>query len=245
MSRTTGSGACSTSARRRSCSRTPTPSRCATIRATRPTTCCKRLKDNGGVVMATFVPGFVSQALRDWLKRSRDAYGKAPLVADPKAQLAELETRHGPAPRATLARGRRPYRLSRRDRGRRPRRDRLGLLRRRAAERPRARRPLPASVRRTDPPRLLRARPRRRSPRATSCASCARSSGSAKRCAKRASRRSGGSRIIRGREGAKERGGAVFRRSAGLSGTYGAIFRRGRLRAWGSGRGGWATAFGD
>ena len=27
----------------------------------------KRLKDNGGLVMATFVPGFISQALRDWL----------------------------------------------------------------------------------------------------------------------------------------------------------------------------------
>ena len=32
--------ACSTSARRRSCSPTPTPFPCATIRATRPTTCC-------------------------------------------------------------------------------------------------------------------------------------------------------------------------------------------------------------
>src|SRR6202007_3400008 len=63
----------------------------------------RRLEDNGGVVMATFVPGFVSQGLRDWLKRSRDAYGKAPLAADPKAQFAELEARHGRAPRATLA----------------------------------------------------------------------------------------------------------------------------------------------
>ena len=63
----------------------------------------RRLKDNGGVVMATFVPGFVSQPLRDWLKRSRDGYGKAPLASDPKAQLAELEARQGPAPRATLA----------------------------------------------------------------------------------------------------------------------------------------------
>ena len=62
----------------------------------------KRLKANGGLVMATFVPGFVSQALRDWLRRSRDGYGKAPLAADPKAQLAEIETRHGPAPKATL-----------------------------------------------------------------------------------------------------------------------------------------------
>jgi len=62
----------------------------------------RRLKDNGGVVMATFVPGFISQKLRDWLARSRDRYGKAPLVADPKAALAEQEAQHGPAPRATL-----------------------------------------------------------------------------------------------------------------------------------------------
>jgi membrane dipeptidase len=62
----------------------------------------RRLKDNGGVVMATFVPGFVSQGLRDWLKRSRDGYGKAPLASDSKAQLAELEARQGAAPRATL-----------------------------------------------------------------------------------------------------------------------------------------------
>jgi membrane dipeptidase len=62
----------------------------------------RRLREKGGVVMATFVPGFVSQAVRDWLKGSRDAYGKAPLAADPKAQLAEQEARRGPAPRATL-----------------------------------------------------------------------------------------------------------------------------------------------
>src|SRR5258707_1554800 len=62
----------------------------------------KRLQANGGLVMATFVPGFVSQALRDWLRRSRDGYGKAPLAADPKAQLADLETRHGSAPKASL-----------------------------------------------------------------------------------------------------------------------------------------------
>ncbi len=62
----------------------------------------RRLKDNGGLAMATFVPGFISQKLRAWLARSRDRYGKAPLVADPKAALAEQEARHGPAPRATL-----------------------------------------------------------------------------------------------------------------------------------------------
>ena len=62
----------------------------------------KRLKANGGLVMATFVPGFVSQPLRDWLRRSRDPYGKAPLAADPKAQAAELEVKQGPAPKASL-----------------------------------------------------------------------------------------------------------------------------------------------
>ena len=62
----------------------------------------RRLKTNGGLVMATFVPGFVSQPLRDWLRRSRDAYGKAPPAADPKAQFSELEAKHGAAPKATL-----------------------------------------------------------------------------------------------------------------------------------------------
>jgi len=63
----------------------------------------KRLKANGGIVMATFVPGFVSQDVRNWLKRTRDSYGKAPLGNDPKAQMADAEQRHGPAPKATLA----------------------------------------------------------------------------------------------------------------------------------------------
>jgi membrane dipeptidase len=61
-----------------------------------------RLKDNGGLVMATFVPGFVSQPLRDWLRRSRDPYGKAHLAADPKAQFSELEAKHEIAPKASL-----------------------------------------------------------------------------------------------------------------------------------------------
>jgi membrane dipeptidase len=62
----------------------------------------RRLKDNGGLVMATFVPGFISQELRQWLARSRGRQGAAPVVADPKAALAALEAERGPAPRATL-----------------------------------------------------------------------------------------------------------------------------------------------
>ncbi len=63
----------------------------------------KRLKANGGAALATFVPGFVSQALRNWLRGSLDAHGKAPPVADAKARIAAIEARQGPAPRATLA----------------------------------------------------------------------------------------------------------------------------------------------
>jgi membrane dipeptidase len=62
----------------------------------------RRLKENGGLVMATFVPGFISQSLRDWLARGRGRNNAAPVVHDPKAALAELEAQRGPAPRATL-----------------------------------------------------------------------------------------------------------------------------------------------
>jgi membrane dipeptidase len=62
----------------------------------------KRLKDNGGIVMATFVPGFISQTLRNYLAGSRDRYGKAPAGVDPKDALAAVEAKKGPAPRATL-----------------------------------------------------------------------------------------------------------------------------------------------
>ena len=94
----------------------------------------KRLKANGGLVMATFVPGFVSQALRDWLRRSRDAYGKAPVVADPKAQLAELETKHGVGAEGEPRAGRRPHRAPGRDCRPRPCWRRLRLFRRGLAE---------------------------------------------------------------------------------------------------------------
>lgn len=42
----------------------------------------RRLPDNGGLIMATFVPSFVSQSLRDWLRPFRDPYGKVPLDQD-------------------------------------------------------------------------------------------------------------------------------------------------------------------
>jgi membrane dipeptidase len=54
----------------------------------------KRLRQNGGVVMATFVPGFVSQSVRDWLRRTRDPFGKS--------IPGRSETERHEAPRATL-----------------------------------------------------------------------------------------------------------------------------------------------
>ncbi len=61
-----------------------------------------RLKGNGGIVMATFVPTFINQQLRDWI-RPLQVHGKAPLDADMTRLLQERASRTGPAPRATLA----------------------------------------------------------------------------------------------------------------------------------------------
>ena len=120
----------------------------------------KRLKANGGLVMATFVPGFVSQPLRDWLRRSRDPFGKAPLAADPKAQFAEIEAKQGPAPKASLEQVADHIVRLVETAGTRPCRRRIRLFRRRFAGRARGRQPLSPPVRRTGPARLLRARPR-------------------------------------------------------------------------------------
>ncbi len=62
----------------------------------------KRLKVNGGVVMATFVPSFVSQPLRDWLRRSRDPYGKAPPGRRSQGPVRPTRGQAGPAPKASL-----------------------------------------------------------------------------------------------------------------------------------------------
>jgi len=60
------------------------------------------LKANGGIICATFVQTFSSQATRDWVKAISDRYGKPP-PGDMKAGLAARESAAGPCPRATLA----------------------------------------------------------------------------------------------------------------------------------------------
>ena len=62
-----------------------------------------RVAGNGGVVMATFVPDFISQASRDWHRPAKDQYGKTPDGLDYKAAEAEIVRNSGPRPKATLA----------------------------------------------------------------------------------------------------------------------------------------------
>lgn len=54
-----------------------------------------------GVVMATFVPDFISQAARDWHRPAKDRYGKT--RDGPAIGEAEITSSAGPRPRATLA----------------------------------------------------------------------------------------------------------------------------------------------
>jgi membrane dipeptidase len=61
-----------------------------------------RLKGNGGIVMATFVPTFISQPIRDWY-RPLQRHGKAPLDQDITPLIDEKRRQAGPPPRATLA----------------------------------------------------------------------------------------------------------------------------------------------
>jgi membrane dipeptidase len=61
-----------------------------------------RLKANGGIVMATFVPTFINQQIRDWMKPLQH-HGKAPLDRDIMPAITEKTRAAGPPPRATLA----------------------------------------------------------------------------------------------------------------------------------------------
>jgi membrane dipeptidase len=60
-----------------------------------------RVPANGGVVMATFVPDFISQERRDWARPIKPM-GKFPPGADDAALIAQNTRRFGPAPEATL-----------------------------------------------------------------------------------------------------------------------------------------------
>lgn len=61
-----------------------------------------RVAGNGGIVMATFVPDFISQASRDWHRPAKDQYGKTPEGTDYAKVESEIAAKSGPRPKATL-----------------------------------------------------------------------------------------------------------------------------------------------
>jgi len=63
----------------------------------------KAVGETDGIVMATFVPGFLSQQRRNWQILARGGKDGAPVTDDPKRQFEAQQAAHGSAPRTTLA----------------------------------------------------------------------------------------------------------------------------------------------
>lgn len=61
-----------------------------------------RVPGNGGIVMATFVPEFISQEALDWARPLKDDYTKGRKDIDRKAAYAARAKELGPPPKATL-----------------------------------------------------------------------------------------------------------------------------------------------
>ncbi|KPL53719.1 hypothetical protein ABB55_17105 [Prosthecomicrobium hirschii] len=61
-----------------------------------------RIPANGGIVMATFVPDFVSQASRDWMRPMKDDFGKTRPDVDWTTAMAARRAELGPWPRASI-----------------------------------------------------------------------------------------------------------------------------------------------
>lgn len=61
-----------------------------------------RIRSKKSVIMATFVPDFISQASRDWARPLKDQFGKSSFLVNHDEAIAEQTKRMGPQPRATL-----------------------------------------------------------------------------------------------------------------------------------------------
>jgi membrane dipeptidase len=61
-----------------------------------------RVAANGGMVMATFVPDFISQKSLDWMKPLKDEHGASPAGVDMNVVVPAREREVGPWPRGTL-----------------------------------------------------------------------------------------------------------------------------------------------
>lgn len=67
-----------------------------------PDSVLDRVRAKRSVIMATFVPDFISQAARDWARPLKDQYGKSSFLEDHSAAGAAHEKANGPQPRATI-----------------------------------------------------------------------------------------------------------------------------------------------
>ena len=61
-----------------------------------------RIRVKKSVIMATFVPDFISQKARDWARPLKDEYGKGSFIGDHREALAAHVAKVGPQPRATI-----------------------------------------------------------------------------------------------------------------------------------------------
>jgi membrane dipeptidase len=62
-----------------------------------------RVVDNGGIVMPTFVPDFISQKSRDWMKPLKDEHGATARGVNMDEVVPAREAELGPWPRGTLS----------------------------------------------------------------------------------------------------------------------------------------------
>jgi membrane dipeptidase len=61
-----------------------------------------RVAENGGIVMPTFVPDFISQKSRDWMKPLKDEHGATARGVNMDEVVPARERELGPWPRGTL-----------------------------------------------------------------------------------------------------------------------------------------------
>jgi membrane dipeptidase len=68
-----------------------------------PDSVLARLRENGGVCMVTFIPAFVSQAVRDWLEPFERSVAGIAVDSEFQRLFAEYTAMHGAPPRSTVA----------------------------------------------------------------------------------------------------------------------------------------------
>jgi membrane dipeptidase len=62
-----------------------------------------RIRAKKSVIMATFVPDFISQKARDWARPLKDNYGKSSFLENHEARVAAYIAEAGPQPKATIS----------------------------------------------------------------------------------------------------------------------------------------------